>query len=92
LDIENPGASDADLDPFCVDEQPDADGGDEDEGDVDMLDDGARTPLSPAVQRTVAAIVIRLASRAQYSKVCSCHGVERAMSTSFLGGPRSGGE
>ena len=30
---------------------------------------GARTPLSSAVQRTVAAIVIRLASRAQYSKV-----------------------
>ena len=30
---------------------------------------GARVPLSPAVQRTVAAIVIRLASRAQYSKV-----------------------
>ena len=30
---------------------------------------GARRPLSPAVQRTVAAIIIRLASRAQYSKV-----------------------
>ncbi len=30
---------------------------------------GARRPLSPAVQRTVAAIVVRLASRAQYSKV-----------------------
>ena len=40
-----------------------------------MVDGGARTPLSPAVQRTVAAIVIRLASRAQYSKVCGWHAV-----------------
>ena len=34
-----------------------------------MLDDCARTPLGLAVQRAVAAIIIRLASRAQYSKV-----------------------
>jgi len=33
---------------------------------------GVRKPLSPAVQRAVAAIIIRLASRAQYSKVCTC--------------------
>ena len=51
-------------------EQAGTEDGEEDEADVEMVG-GARTPLSPAVQRTVAAVIIRLASRAQYSKVCS---------------------
>ena len=54
----------------CDNGQAGTEDGDEDEADVEMVEGGARTPLSPAVQRTVAAIIIRLASRAQYSKVC----------------------
>ena len=80
---------DVELHTLCNGKQAEGDGADEDEGDEDMTDGGARTPLSPAVQRTVAAIIVRLASRAQYSKVRSRGGLSStSTSTVFLGSTR----